>query len=188
MAILAAALVVVASPAPHGQAIGGNGPPLSADSATRAAQLRARAAAVQAESAQAKAERDVVQAEAAEESTAAAIARGEVPARTRREKLVDAANVAIDLAALALLAALWFALGRPRVQRWLAERHGAQVLLLWGAAILFTLASCASSLLSIFSRPEEPTPEAPVLAIVWVGLVIVTWRWASARGVATRAR
>jgi len=143
---------------------------------------------VQAESGRAKLEQEVAQARAAEQSAAAARARGEVPARSAKEHLVDAANVVTEIVVLALLVLLWFALGRAPVQRWLAERHGAQVLLLWGAVILYTFTSCAASVASIFSRPGEPAPTAPILAAAWSALLIITWRWATARGAATRSR
>jgi len=179
LAIGAASPALVAQTADAGRAA-----MTARDSLTRALE----AARVQAESARAAAARDVARAEAVEESTEAATARGQVPPQSGRARLVEAANVVTDVIVLTLLVLLWFALGRAPVRRWLAERHGAQVMLLWGAVILYTFISCAASVASIFSRPGEPVPTAPVLAAAWLALLIITWRWASARGAATRTR
>lgn len=92
-----------------------------------------------------------------------------------------------DLAVLAMLLLLAVALGRPTSKRWLAQRHGAQVLLLWGAMVLYTFVSCASALADAFStRAHEQGYHLSL--VLWLALVIVTWRWGSARGDATRAR
>lgn len=150
--------------------------PVSADSVAKL-----KSASIQAESAQAAASRAVVRAESA---AAASRAHPLAPMST----LTDWAEVAAEIIVLGLLVLLWIGLGRVPARRWLAQRHGAQVLLVWGALVLYTLESCVASVASVFAGHEEPRPALPYLLIAWLAVVIVTWRWASARGEATRAR
>jgi hypothetical protein len=186
LAIGTASPVLVAQTADTGRAAS------ASHASVRRSVEQLKAARVQAESARAAAARDVARAEAAQESLEvagrASAVRSVAPATgafARRELAVD---VGAAVVVLMLLVLLWMALGRAGARQWLAQRHGAQVLLLWGALLVYTLVSCASTAADIFST--HPGPDFPLaqLAVAWLSLVIITWRWASARGAATRTR
>lgn len=120
------------------------------------------------------------------ESAKAAAARGEIRAGSAAPTADgDVASVAAVAVAVIALILLWIALGRAGARAWLARRHGAQLLLAWGALLLYTVASCASAAVSIFT-PNAHAVSTLALDTLWLALAIVTWRWGSARGGASR--
>lgn len=146
--------------------------------AQQAAAERARAAAVAAH--------DLARAAVARAEIAAESARGPSPPTTTPGELVSFAVSAIVIVAVLVL--LWVALGRPGAKQWLAHRHGVQMLLLWGVMVLYTFVSCTSAVADDFSRTGARVHTFPMVLVLWLALLIITWRWASARGAATRVR
>lgn len=162
----------------------------SSDSIRRAVSQQVEAARQQAAEARREAAKAASEAEAAGASAGQPVAQAPpvVSPPGGAAPLADVATAIAEIVLLALLVLLWFGLGRPPVRRWLAERHGAHVLLLWGAVILYTFVSCAARVASVFTAHGGPEPTVPLVTFAWFALLIVTWRWATARGAATRVR
>src|SRR5690348_14768560 len=116
------------------------------------ARAERESAQVAAESGQSSAarERDSLEAAIGRAKAEAESVRGvPAPTATPGELLPFVVSV---IAILAFLVLLWAMLGRPGARRWLAQCHGAQVLLLWGVMVLYTFASCAWAVADAFSR------------------------------------
>jgi len=100
-------------------------------------------------------------------------------------------DVAFFVVVCVFFVLLWVVLGRADVRRWLGQRHGVQVLMLWGLLCIYTPIACLSTVVGLF-EPSAPSGLANIpvvhLGVLWFALLIITWRWASARGAVTRAR